>query len=313
MKKKIWGIIVFMAAVMLMSVPAFAVPADVPGVDIVFDIPYEGKAMPGDAHERVATPDYEVVNTYYYSFSGQTLELKKGNKGYCKMQVQATGGGTSFVDNPTVIVNGKTITKLSGAFDGNTDGFEFPNVNQQWINIYITFTVGGDEKPDPQPAPQPDPNLECREEEQKASVEEAKPEEEPEPQFAEEAYDPVVVANDKNQFTANNEGVVPNASYNFTEYVTPAGFASGVKKIADKKDALGNVYVFSNKALTINRTFLETLTEKNTKVVYFFEYQGHLYCVTILPNVNPDLVLDAMGHSGPLNVGAFLGTTILIR
>ncbi|MBP9995974.1 MAG: hypothetical protein KBT19_01705 [Lachnospiraceae bacterium] len=175
------------------------------------------------------------------------------------------------------------------------------------------FYVAPKPKPDPKPDPKPAPDTEPQEEEKSAPVEETQEEEEKQPQLNEETYVPNIVAVDKNQFDKVNEGIVPGGSYNFSDYVTPAGFASGVEKIADKKDAFGNVSVFSGKALTINRALLESLTKKNATLSYFFMHEGHLYCVTIPAGVNPNLVLDEMGHSGPLNVGAILGTTRLIK
>lgn len=157
------------------------------------------------------------------------------------------------------------------------------------------------EKPTPSPSPAP------QQEEQKPATEEQ------EPQFVEDTYVPDVVAKDSTQFTKDSSVVVPAGSYNFSAYSTPAGFAKGVEKIADKRDASGNVYVFSGKPLTINRALLNTLTAKKTSLIYYFNHDGHLYSVIIPAGVDPNLVLDANGHSGPLNVGWLMGTARLIR
>ena len=155
--------------------------------------------------------------------------------------------------------------------------------------------------PDPDPDPEPQP------EQPKA------PEEEPELQLEEENYVPNIVQNDKTQFGKENEGSVPTGAYNFSTYVSPSGFAKGVEKIADKKDAKGNITVYSGKPLTINKELLNTLTAKKVSMTYYFTYKGHLYCVTIPAGVNPARVLDKNGHGGPLYVGWLLGTSRLIK
>lgn len=139
------------------------------------------------------------------------------------------------------------------------------------------------------------------------------PQEEATPSFVEETYVPEVVSKDTTALGKDSATVVPASAFNFSKFVSPAGFAKGVEKIADKKDATGSVTLFSDKAITINRAFLNTLTAKNMSVNYYFMHKGHLYLVTIPAGVDPDLVLDAHGHGGPLTVGAILGTSRMIQ
>lgn len=138
-------------------------------------------------------------------------------------------------------------------------------------------------------------------------------EEESAPQFSEDEYVPNVVAKDKNQFGKDNESVVPVGAYNMSAYSTPTGFNKGVEKMADKKDADGNLYVYSGKPLTINRGLINTLKSKNATLTYYFVHNGHLYCIVIPPTTNPDLVIGTKSSEGPLTVGTLLGTARLIK
>ena len=186
------------------------------------------------------------------------------------------------------------ITLMEVLVHEQYDDEEYVTSSSAVLNVEVVLPT-----PSPDPAPQP--------EQPKA------PEEEPAPQFVEENYVPDIVQNDKAQFGKENEGSVPTGAYNFSTYVSPSGFAKGVEKIADKKDAKGNITVYSGKPLTINKELLNTLTAKNMSMTYFFNYGGHLYSVTIPAGVNPALVLDKNGHGGPLYVGWLLGTSRLIK
>lgn len=198
----------------------------------------------------------------------------------------------------SVIANGVHVDEQDIVMDGGYLTGTCNIMTSLPVTFYLEKT-GDAPKPDPDPTPQP--------EQPKA------PEEEPTPQFSEENYVPDVVQNDKAQFGKESEGSVPSGAYNFSAYVSPSGFAKGVEKIADKKDAKGNITVYSGKPLTINKELLNTLTAKNMSMTYFFNYGGHLYSVTIPAGVNPALVLDANGHGGPLYVGWLLGTSRLIK
>ena len=98
-----------------------------------------------------------------------------------------------------------------------------------------------------------------------------------------------------------------------SSFVSPSGFANGVGKIADKKDANGSITVYSSKAITINKALLNTLTAKNVSMTYYFNHKGHFYRVVIPAGVNPAQVLDKNGNAGPLTVGSLLGTLSLLK
>lgn len=127
------------------------------------------------------------------------------------------------------------------------------------------------------------------------------------------AVSPVTI--DTTQYGKGEESVVPGTSYNLSKFITTKGIVKGIKTAVaaannNKKDV---AEIYTGKPFCFNKEIIKAIQEGNKTVVYYFQYKGHVYSVTIPATVDASKVLEKAGFAGPLYVGQQLGTTKLVK
>jgi len=121
-----------------------------------------------------------------------------------------------------------------------------------------------------------------------------------------------------------------SSAYNFSVYTTIPGFSSGLSKIVSQesakvpattksnnrrksKVATPQVVIYTAKAVTFSTDTAKAVSNSKVDVVYMFMHEGHLYKVTIPAGTDVTKIIEKNGYSGPLYIGARLGTSQLIK
>ncbi len=233
-------------------------------------------------------------------YVGKNVSFTVNDDNYGVMNI-----GDDVVDMPIHVVAGVFyISDGSGGFD--PEGLPYLENGDGEIYIADMGVVWAKDSSS-QDDPTPPSGQKEGEPEQKSEPEQEVP------KVDETQYTPVVVAIDKTEYKSENDEVVPNSTYNFSNYVTARGATAGINKIVEKKPGDKDIAIYSGKPITIDREFLENIHEKNINLTYFFMHEGHLYSVTVTSDVDATEVLANAPYEGPLYVGKMLGTTRLIR
>lgn len=105
------------------------------------------------------------------------------------------------------------------------------------------------------------------------------------------------------------------AVYNLSKITTTRGFVAAVTKMVETNKASAQqskaVTFYSSTPIAFNTSSLTALSDAATEFVYMFEYEGHLYKVTIPAGAKVDLA--GQRFAGPLYIGAQLGTSELVK
>lgn len=112
-----------------------------------------------------------------------------------------------------------------------------------------------------------------------------------------------------------DSAVIPGGTYNLSNFITTKGIVRGINTAvaASNKNGSKAVTIYSGKPFCFNGEILKAIQTGKKDVTYFFNYNGHLYSVTIPASVDASKVLDKAGFAGPLYVGQQLGTTVLVK
>jgi len=107
--------------------------------------------------------------------------------------------------------------------------------------------------------------------------------------------------------------LMPATTFNMAEYRTTAGFAAGIMKAANLNGKNKQLTVYTTAPVSIDKSVLVTAQSAGVDFVYYFNYKNHLYRITIPAKADVTKVLESRGFSGPLFVGAVLGTSALVK
>lgn len=105
------------------------------------------------------------------------------------------------------------------------------------------------------------------------------------------------------------------AVYNLSKITTTRGFVAAVTKMVETNNNSAQksktVTFYSSTPFAFNTSSLTALADTATEFVYMFEYEGHLYKITIPAGAKVDL--EGQMFAGPLYIGSKLGTSVLVK